>query len=31
MEGSYLMVSEDGSSFEAAIPRFALIGPAVMR
>ena len=29
MEGSYHMVAEDGSSFDAAIPRFALIGPAV--
>jgi ApaG protein len=31
MEGSYHMVSEDGSSFEASIPRFPLIGPAVAR
>ncbi|TVV75492.1 Co2+/Mg2+ efflux protein ApaG [Sphingomonas solaris] len=31
MEGSYVMVSEDGSSFEAQIPRFSLIGPAVAR
>ena len=31
MEGSYHMVAEDGSSFEAAIPRFPLIGPAVAR
>ena len=31
MEGSYHMVAEDGSSFEAAIPRFALVGPAVAR
>lgn len=29
MEGSYRMVAEDGSTFEAAIPRFPLIGPAV--
>ena len=29
MEGSYHMVCEDGSSFQAAIPRFPLIGPAV--
>jgi ApaG protein len=29
MEGSYQMVRADGTSFEAAIPRFALIGPAV--
>lgn len=29
MEGSYHMVCEDGSSFDAAIPRFPLIGPAV--
>lgn len=29
MEGSYHMVSEDGSTFEADIPRFSLIGPAV--
>ena len=27
MEGSYQMVDEDGASFEAAIPKFALIGP----
>jgi uncharacterized protein affecting Mg2+/Co2+ transport len=25
------MVAEDGSTFEAAIPRFPLIGPAVGR
>ena len=31
MEGSYHMVCEDGSSFEATIPRFPLIGPAVTR
>ena len=29
MEGSYHMVAEDGSTFEAEIPRFPLIGPAV--
>jgi ApaG protein len=28
MEGSFGMVDEDGLSFDAAIPRFALIGPA---
>ena len=27
MEGSYQMVDEDGDAFDAAIPRFALIGP----
>jgi ApaG protein len=31
MEGSYHMVVADGSSFDAAIPRFPLIGPAVAR
>jgi ApaG protein len=31
MEGSYHMVAEDGSSFDATIPRFPLIGPAVAR
>jgi len=31
MEGSYQMLSEDGSTFDAAIPRFPLIGPAVAR
>lgn len=31
MEGSYRMISEDGTSFDAAIPRFPLIGPAVAR
>lgn len=29
MEGSYHMVRGDGSSFDATIPRFPLIGPAV--
>ncbi|MEO7786408.1 MAG: Co2+/Mg2+ efflux protein ApaG [Sphingomicrobium sp.] len=28
MEGSYGMVDEDGEAFDAAIPRFPLIGPA---
>ena len=31
MEGSYHMVAEDGSSFDARIPRFPLIGPVMMR
>ena len=31
MEGTYLMVAEDGSSFDARIPRFPLIGPVMMR
>lgn len=31
MEGSYQMAAEDGTSFDAAIPRFPLIGPAVAR
>ncbi len=31
MEGSYQMISEDGSTFDVAIPRFSLIGPAVAR
>ncbi|PTQ08510.1 Co2+/Mg2+ efflux protein ApaG [Sphingomonas oleivorans] len=31
MEGSYHMVSEDGSAFEVTIPRFPLVGPAVAR
>ena len=31
MEGSYHMLCADGSSFDAAIPRFPLIGPAVAR
>ncbi len=31
MEGSFHMIAEDGTSFEAAIPRFPLIGPAVAR
>lgn len=29
MEGSYRMVAEDGSTFDAVIPRFALLAPAV--
>ena len=29
MEGTFHMVGADGSSFDAAIPRFPLIGPAV--
>ena len=28
MEGSFRMVDEDGGTFDAAIPKFALIGPA---
>ncbi len=31
MQGDYLMVSEDGSSFTVDIPRFPLIGPVVAR
>lgn len=31
MEGSYHMLVADGSSFNAAIPRFSLIGPVVSR
>lgn len=31
MEGTYHMVTEDGATFEAAIPRFPLNGPAVAR
>ena len=31
MEGTYHMVAEDGSSFDARIPRFPLIGPVMMR
>jgi len=31
MEGSYHMVAADGSTFDATIPRFPLIGPAVAR
>lgn len=29
MQGSYHMLSEDGSAFDVAIPKFALIAPAV--
>ena len=29
MEGTFHMIGADGSSFDAAIPRFPLIGPAV--
>ncbi|MBN8806696.1 MAG: Co2+/Mg2+ efflux protein ApaG [Sphingomonas sp.] len=29
MEGSYHMIAEDGSTFDVAIPRFALVAPAV--
>ena len=31
MEGTFHMVVGDGSSFDAAIPRFPLVGPAVAR
>jgi len=31
MEGSYGMIAEDGSSFDIAIPRFALLAPVVAR
>ena len=31
MEGSYRMIGEDGSTFDVAIPKFALIAPAVAR
>jgi ApaG protein len=31
MEGSYQMVTEDGSTFDATIPRFPLIAPVVAR
>ena len=30
MEGSYLMQRADGSTFDADIPRFELVGPAVI-
>ena len=29
MQGRYTMIGEDGASFDVAIPRFALIAPAV--
>jgi uncharacterized protein affecting Mg2+/Co2+ transport len=28
MEGSFRMVDENGNTFDATIPKFALIGPA---
>jgi ApaG protein len=31
MQGSFRMVGDDGTSFDAEIPRFPLIGPAVAR
>jgi ApaG protein len=31
MEGSYQMVGEDGTAFDAVIPRFPLIAPVVAR
>ena len=31
MQGSYRMVGEDGTGFDVAIPKFALIAPAVAR
>lgn len=31
MSGRYQMVGEEGGRFEVAIPRFALIGPAIAR
>jgi ApaG protein len=31
MEGSYRMVGEDGTTFDAVIPRFPLIAPVVAR
>lgn len=30
MQGSYHMIGEDGSAFDVAIPKFALIAPAVL-
>jgi len=30
MQGSYQMVGEDGEAFDAAIPKFALLAPAVI-
>ena len=30
MEGSYQMIAADGSSFDAAIPRFALLAPVTL-
>lgn len=29
MQGSYRMIAEDGAQFDAAIPKFALLAPAV--
>ena len=29
MQGSYQMIGEDGTAFEVAIPKFALIAPAI--
>lgn len=29
MQGSYQMIGEDGAAFDAAIPRFSLLAPAV--
>ena len=29
MQGSYHMIAEDGSAFDVAIPKFALLAPAV--
>lgn len=31
MEGSFHLIAADGSSFDAKIPRFPLVGPAVAR
>ncbi|PXA98221.1 Co2+/Mg2+ efflux protein ApaG [Nostoc sp. 3335mG] len=30
MQGSYRMIGEDGDSFDVAIPKFALLAPAVI-
>ena len=30
MQGTYQMIAEDGSSFDVAIPKFALLAPAVI-
>jgi ApaG protein len=30
MQGSYRMIGEDGSTFDAAIPKFSLLAPAVI-
>ncbi len=30
MQGSYHMIGEDGSAFDVAIPKFALLAPAVI-